>query len=884
MRIKLGVGRWRLGIDRVDARRWFRRLLRLLPADFQADYAREMERTFSAQERGARERGRGGVIALWWETLRDLLSVAPREHAQQIAQDARYALRLFRLAPAFTAVAVMTLAIGIGATTAVFSIVDTVLLRPLPFREPERLVRIHETRVRDGLYQNSVSGPNLLDWQHRSTAFSAIAGYRLRTLNITGRGEPRYVNGARASVNFFPVLGVTPALGRTITIDEDRANARVAVITDRLWRSQFNRDASAVGSVVDLDGEPYTIIGVLPETFEFQLRADVWIPLGLYPGTNAGRGSHNIQVLARLKDDRSLQQAQAELSAIASGLERQYPDTNTGWSIRLVGLHDSVVQDVRPLTLILFGAVGFVLLVASANIGSMLVARASGRAGEFAVRIALGANRTRLVRQLLTESVMLATIGGTLGAAIAAALIAAARRFEILDVPRLADVRIDTTVLAATAAFTIATGVLFGMAPALHVGRWEAGGRLRGTPRGESAGRERRRVQALLNVGQVALAVVLLTGAGLMVRTLIQFGAVDLGFNAQRVLAIDLSLSDARYPEDENAARYFQRLVSRVRQVPMVETAALVSDPPLTGGNGYWENGFEIVGRPPKPPGDMDFAYLRWATPAYFSVLDVPLLRGRMLTEDDVAGRPLVLVVNVAFAQKFFPGQDAVGQEIVLSWRARVPRRIVGVVGDFRQTAIEEAAEPQIYVPFYQSPNGYGTVLVRGRDDSPELAAAVRDAIAAVDAEQPVFNVRPLQADVNAYLAPRRVAMQALAAFAALALALAVMGIYAVVSYQVRERTREFGVRMALGARAADILHMVLRQGMTPAVVGATLGVAGAAALTRVLATLLFETAPIDPLTFAVTIAVLLGAALTACCGPALRATRVDPSTALRAE
>jgi putative ABC transport system permease protein len=528
--------------------------------------------------------------------------------------------------------------------------------------------------------------------------------------------------------------------------------------------------------------------------------------------------------------------------------------------------------------------VGFVLLVACANIGSMLVARASGRATEFAVRIALGANRTRLVRQLLTESVMLAVVGGTLGAAIAAVLIAAVRRFDILDVPRLGDVRVDTTVLAVTAAFTLVTGLLFGMAPALHVGRWEAGGRLRGAPRGESAGRERRRLQALLNIGQVALAVVLLSGAGLMVRTLMQLGAVDLGFNAQRVLAIDLSLSDARYPEDRDAAAYFQRLVSRVREVPTVETASLVSAPPLTGGDGHWENGFEIVGRPPKPPGEEDFAYLRWATPAYFSVLDVPLLRGRMLTEDDVTGRPLVLVVNAAFARKFFPGQDAVGQEIVLSWRARVPRRIVGVVSNFRQTAIEEAAEPQIYVPFYQSPTGAGTLLVRGRADSPELATAVRQAIAGVDAEQPVFNVRPLQADVNAYVAPRRVAMQALAAFAVLALGLAVMGIYAVVSYQVRERTREFGVRMALGAHAANILRMVVRQGMTPPLIGVMLGLAAAAALTRALATLLFETSPIDPLTFAVATTVLLGAALSACCVPAWRATQVDPSTALRAE
>jgi putative ABC transport system permease protein len=863
--------------------RWFRRLLRLLPPDFQADYARDMERTFEAQRRDA-EHERGGIVRLWFETVRDLLRTAPREHVAQAVQDASYAVRMFRVAPGFTAVAILTLAIGIGANTAVFSVVDAVLLRPLAFPQPDRLVRVYETRARDGLFQNAASGPNVLDWQQQSTTLAAITAYRQRSLNVSGRGEPQYVNGARAAANFFDVLGVTVARGRMFTVQEDRQLASVGIISDALWRSQFGADAAVVGQSVDLDGEPYTIIGVLPPTFDFEMRADIWMPLGLYPGTPSSRGSHNLQVLARLANGRTLAHAQAELESIAARLEQQYPNTNLGWSVRTVPLHESMVQDVRPLTLILVGAVGFVLLVACANIGSLLVARAAGRHREFAVRIALDANRTRLVRQLLTESAMLATLGGALGVALAMLLVEGARRFEDIPAPRLADASVSGVVLAVTAALTIVTGLVFGLAPALHVGRWEFGGRLRGSARGESGSGERRRLQALLNVGQVALAVVLLCGAGLMIRTLLRLGTVDPGFEAHGILAIDLSLSDARYPTDADASRYFERLVTRVRALPGVDATALVSDPPLVGGDGHWENGFEVVGRPPKPPGEMDFAYLRWATPEYFSALGVPLLHGRMLADDDGPHRPLVLIVNAAFAEKFFPGQDAVGREVVLSWSKRVPRRIVGIVANLRQTALEQAAEPQMYVPYYQSPIGYATLLVRTRVDEAAVAAAVRDAIRSVDPEQPIFNVRAFAADVIAYMAPRRIAMQALGLFAMIALGLALIGLYAVLSFQVRERTREFGVRMALGARGADILRMVIREGMTPAIAGVLLGLGGATLLTRLLASLLFETEPLDATTFVGTATVLLLAALAACCVPARRATRVDPSTALRTE
>jgi putative ABC transport system permease protein len=862
--------------------RWFRRLLRILPADFQADYAREMERTFHAQQREAH--GRRGLARLWWDTLLDLLRTAPREHLEQVAQDTRYALRLVRQSPGFAAMAVLTIAVGIGANTAMFSAVHAVLLTPLNFPEPDRLMRVYERRLEDGLMRNSASPPNVLDWQQQSTSFTAIAAYRRRSVNLAGGGEPRYVHGARATPSFFTVLGVSLLRGRTFTDAEARQGAEVAVISHALWRSHFHGDEQVVGRTLDLDGAPFTVIGVLPADFRFHLASEVWIPLGIYAGMNAGRGSHNLSVVGRLRDDRSLPQAQAELTAIARQLEQQYPDTNTGWDVFMEPLHESGVYHMRSLALILLGAVGFVLLVACANIGSMLVARAAGRGREFAVRVALGASRTRLMRQLLTESVILAAIGGVLGVALAAVMIDGLRRFDAFAVPRLDEAGLHAPVLIATVVLTMLTGILFGLLPAAHVARWEAGGRLRGSSRAETAGRERRRLQAGLNLAQVAVAVMLLAGAGVMLRTLIRLAAVDPGFDPSGVVAVDLTLSDSRYPKDEDGIQFFRRVVTEVSSAAGVDSAAIISDPPLIGGVGYWHNGFSVEGRPSKPPGEEDFAYLRWITPRYFDTLRVPLLRGRGLSDTDVTGRPLVVVVNDAFVRRFFRDEDPIGKRLRVAFRDAVPREIVGVMADIRQTAVDLAPEPQIYVPAYQSLMGAGTLLVRGNADSTATLATIRGAIRRVDSQQPLFNSRMMTADVAASIATRRITATALSAFAAIALGLALLGIYAVGAYQVGERTREFGVRMAMGAQAADILRMVMRQSMAPAVGGVLTGLVAAAVLTRLLATLLFEVEPFDSRTFAAAALLLLATALLACGIPARRATRVNPSAALRSE
>jgi putative ABC transport system permease protein len=856
----------------------------LLPADFQADYARDMESTFRAQRRDAERKGRTSIVLLWSATLGDLLRTAPREHAAQLADDTRYALRILRAAPGFTAVAVLTLAVGIGANTALFSVVHALLLRPLPFPDPARIVRIFESRPQDGLFRNSVSGPNLLDWKEQSRAFSAIAAYRPRNVNVSGRGEPRYVQAARASVEFFHALGVRPALGRLLTLEEERDGGPVAVISHRLWQSQFSGAPNVLGQTLTLDGEPFVVIGVLPADFRFQLDADVWIRLGLYPGNMPSRGSHNLNVIARLKDGATLEAARAELATIAARLERQYPESNTGWTVVIEPLLDSTVSNVRPIALLLFGAVGFLLLTACANIGSLLVARAARRTREFAVRIALGANRTRLIRQLLTESVLLAAVGGAAGTAVAVVLVEAVARFDAFDVPRLDEVSVDASVLAVTVGLTLLTGILFGLGPALHVGRCECGGHLAGEARAASAGRERRRMQATLSAAQIAIALVLLVGAGLMVRTLAGLTRVDPGFDSAGVLAVDLSLSDARYPTDADAIRFYRRVVDGTSALPGVVSAALVSDPPLTGGAGYWSIGLGIVGRPPKRPGEGEFAYLRWVTPQYFRTLRVPLVSGRMLDEQDVDGRPRAVVINEAFAARHFRNQDPIGERLLISWRDRTPWQIVGVVADIRQTSLTDAAEPQMYLPIYQAMSGYGTLLVRTAEEPLALVPAVRDAIRRIDSEQPIYNIRTLDDAVAASVAPQRLITQTLAAFAGAALALALIGIYGVLAFQIAERTREIGVRMALGAHAAHVVRMVIGQGMAPTLAGLAAGGAGAIVLSRLLEAWLFGVKSGDPVTYAATGVLLCTAALLACYLPARRATRIDPSIALRHE
>ena len=809
----------------------------------------------------------------------------PIRTLSNLMQDVRFGVRLMRKTPVFTTVAALTMAVCIGANVALFSVVDVLLLRPLAYPRPDRVVRIFEHIVDANLLRNGASGPNILDWKEQSTVFTAIAAYRRRNVNISGHGEPRYVRAARASREFFEVLGVPPALGRGFTLEEDRAVAHVTVLAHGFWRSALGSDPDILGKRLDFDGEPYLVIGVLPEGFRFHLETDAWIPLGLYPGTRAGRGSHNLNVVARLKDNVTLAGAQAELEAIALRLSRQYPESNSQCGVFVEPLQASMVHDVRPVALVLSIAVAFVLLIACANIGGLLVARSAARAREFAVRIALGASRVRLARQLVVESLLVAALGGLGGIVVAALLIGVIRRLESFAVPRLEELAVDGRVLVAMLIVTSVAGVLFGLVPAFHVGRSTPEGTL--TTRSGSAGRDRRRVQSVLTVWQVAFALVLLVGAGLMTRTLAGLHGVDPGFDPRGILAVDLSLSDARYPKSEDAARFYRQIVEAASALPGVRHAALVSDPPLFGGDGYNQLGFSIVGRPPKGPGgEEDFAYLRWVTPDYFRTIGVALERGRYFTEGDVLESPPVVIINAAMASRHFSGEDPVGRELVIQEGRGRPTRIIGVVSDLRQTSIADVAEPQMYTPFYQAPAGWGTLLVRTRDggDPRALAPAVRDAIRSVDPQQPISNLRTLEDAVARSIAPQTLTMRVLAAFAIAALALAAIGVYGVVAFQAADRTREIAVRIALGARSWDVLWLISRQGLGPVAAGLAIGLAGAAALTRFLRGLLFDVGAADPLTFAATATLLLTAAVLACLLPARRAARTDPSLALQGE
>ncbi|HEX2340086.1 MAG TPA: ABC transporter permease [Vicinamibacterales bacterium] len=802
-----------------------------------------------------------------------------------LTQDIRFGLRVLRKTPLFTTVATLTMAVCIGANVALFSVVDVLLLRPLDYPQPDRIVRVFEHLVEARLLRNAASGPNILDWKQQSTVFSAMAAYRRRNVNISGHGEPRYVKAARASVEFFDVLGVHPALGRGFTIEEDRHGAAVTVLANGFWRFALGSDPNILGKTLDFDGEPYLVIGVLPEDFRFQLETDAWIPLGLYPGARTGRGSHNLNVVARLKEGVTVASAQAELETIARRLSVQYPDSNTHCGVFVEPLQSSMVHDVRAMSTILAAAVAFVLLIACANVGGLLVARSAVRAREFAVRVAMGASRTRLVRQLLVESQLVALLGGLGGVGVATVLLAAIRRLDSFAVPRLEEFTLDTRVLIVMLVMTSAAGLLFGLVPALHVGRSAVADRL--VARGASAGRDRRRLQSALTVAQVAFALVLLVGAGLMVRSLIRLHRVDPGFDPRGLLVVDLSLSDARYPKNEDAAGFYHRIVEAASALPGTRYAALVSDPPLFGGDGYNQLGFSIVGRPPKGPGgEEDFAYLRWVTPDYFRAIGVPLVRGRFFTEGDTLESPPVVVINAAMAARHFPGEDPLGRELIVQEGRARPTRIVGVVADLRQTSLTDIAEPQVYTPFYQAPAGWGTLLVktRGNDDPHALVATLRDAVRGVDPQQPISNMRTMEDAVARSIAPQALTMRVLAAFAMAALALAALGIYGVVAFQVTDRTREIAVRIALGAHARDVLWLVARQGLTPVVAGLVIGLAGAAALTQFLRGLLFDVGTADPLTFTATALLLMVVALLACFIPARRAARTEPGIALQGD
>jgi putative ABC transport system permease protein len=797
-------------------------------------------------------------------------------------QDLRFGARMLRTQPGFTLIAILTLALGIGANTAIFSIVNAVLLRPFPYQAPERLVILQERYTAVGF---SPSYPNFADWRTQNTVCSSMSAVRQNeSFNLTGAGEPERLQGQRVSAEFFSTLGVQPLVGRDFLAEEDRAGATPAVILSYgLWQRRFGNDPGVVGKQLTLNNQSYTVVGVTPPDFHFGAEADVTVPIGLQAERFRARGADpGADVVARLKPNVSQQQAETGLNLIAARLEQQYPESNKNRRVRVTPLHESFVGDVRQPLLILLGAVGLVLLIACANVANLLLVRASARQKEMAVRVALGASRATIIRQLLTESLLLAALGAVLGILLAfwgTSLIAA----QLPDgIPRLDEARVDARVLGFTLAVSLLTGLLFGLAPALQASRPNLTEGLKEGDRGSSG--RRQRLRSVLVVGEVALTLMLLVGAGLLIQSFRRLLAVDTGFQAQNLLAMRLSVSN---PDGQQVANFFEQLHQNVRNLPGVRSVAVSDGLPF--GRDVNHPTFIIEGRPVTAKKAFGQRYA--VSPDYFQTMGIALLKGRLFTAEDTRDSQQVIVIDEALARQYFPNEDPLGK-----WLKHGPDTpslaIVGVVRHAKPYGLDsQAAVAQFYTNFNQIPwQGLPTtaqhinLLVRTEVEPLGLAAAVRAQVSALNKDQAVFNVRTMEQIVGQSVVTRRFSMLLLTVFAIVALALASLGIYGLMSYAVAQRTREIGVRMALGAQASDVLKLVIGQGMLLALAGVVLGLVASLALTRTMKTLLFGISATDPLTFAALALCLITVALLACWIPARRAAKLNPMIALRNE
>jgi putative ABC transport system permease protein len=816
------------------------------------------------------------------------LPVSLPDGMSPFGRDLRFAARTLRKSPAFTVVALATLALGIGATTSVFSVVDAVLLRPLPYGRPDRLVAVYQTLPSRGVSSNGASYPNYADWESQARSFERLGAIRMHDFTLTGRGEPALVVAGTVTANVFALLESTPLLGRTFVDSDDAPGAPpVAILTEKLWRERFGADPAALGQTIRLDERLFTVVGVMPSVFKTPPSvplAELWTPLSqdpVFEDLRQKRGGHYLTIVGRLKDGVTAAGAQAELATIAGGLARRYPKENEGWGVRIAPLAESFVGGVRTALAVLLGAVGLVFLIACANVANLLLARASARSREVAIRTALGAGRATLVRQFLTECLLLGLVGGGLGVAVAVAATGALRRGLPSDLPRVGEIAVDLPVLGFSLAASLAAVLLFGLAPSLHASRSGLSSALReGSPAsGESGGRKRLRHG--LVAAETALSFVLLVGAGLLARSFARLQDVPLGFDPSHVLTAGMSLPRTQYSKPEQWRGFYSALVERLRSEPGVESVAASLPLPLYGGGLNFA--FKIDGRSETTGADLTANYTA-ATPAYFRVLGIPLRRGRVPDDRDSADAPPVCVVSETFARQYFPGEDPIGRRLSFGFRDPVSREIVGIVADVRRDGLGSESRPEMYVPFAQEPWWAAYAVVRTKGDPGRLSAALRNAVGSLDPSLPVESIEPMTNMVSESVAQPRFRTTLLAMFGAAALALAAIGIYGVISYNVGRRTREVGIRMALGARRGDVFRLVVAEGLALVGVGLAAGLAGALMLTRYLESLLFRVGRLDLATYVGVAATLVAAGALACWLPARRAMRVDPMTALRSE
>ena len=805
-----------------------------------------------------------------------------------LLNDLRYAARMMGKNPGFTLIAVITLALGIGANTAIFTVVNAVLLRPLGFHDPSRLVIVAEKSPYPTI---TTSYENYVDWRAQSQSFESMEGTRGATIALTGAGDPERLNSRYATAGLFPLLGVDAVVGRTFRAEEDAAGgAPVVLLSYGLWQRRFGGAADAVGKSITLDSRPYTIVGVLPKGFELLQPADVFLPFTPWAKTLPDdRNWHpGIYAVARLKPGVTREQARTEMVGITKRLENQYPEYNTGISAEVVGLQDRLVQNVRPALLLLLGAVSFVLLIACVNVANLLLARAASRGREIAIRTSMGASRWRIVRGLLTESVLIAVTGGALGLLVASAALGPLLHMAEGSVPQIFSVGLDRSVLLFTLVVSVLTGLVFGIVPALRTGKIDLRETLNEGSRGSTTGRGHHRILGALVATEIAVALLLLIGSGLLLRSFSRLQEVSPGFQPDHLLVADLPLSQNAYAKPELRYEFFDRLVERAKTLPGVKSAGAASFLPVSGGGSLIQ--FNIEGRPPKTPHDYVAAGYRTVTPQYMETMGVPLLQGRNIAAGDVEKAPAVVVINASMARTYFPGENPLGKRMQIGATPDkdVPyMEIVGVVGDVLQ-GLDTDAKAEMYLPYRQVdtvlPVFQLSVVLRTSGDPRLQAAALRSAVREIDPNQPVVKIRTMEENMATSVTEPRFRTWLIGIFAALALVLAAVGIYGVMSYSVNQRTNEMGIRVTLGAQPNDVFRIVVGEGLRLALIGVGVGLIGALAATRVLRTFLYGVSAIDPVTFAVTAALLTLVAVAACYFPARRATRVDPMVALRYE
>jgi putative ABC transport system permease protein len=799
-----------------------------------------------------------------------------------LLRDIRYGMRGLLKRPAFTGVALIALALGIGANTAIFSLVNAVLVQPLPFKDPDRLVWMWGN-IRQGSNRASVSPLDFLDFRQQNTTFEqfAASGTLPTHAILTGNGEPERLQSATVTGNYFQALGVNPKLGSGFVLENEKvASDHVTILSFGLWQRRFGGDPGIVGKNIVLNGESYLVLGVMAQDFNFPRASDLWVPMPFerYPEMKQ-RKAHFLRPIGLLKPGVTIAQAQADTDAVAQRLEQMYPDSNTGWNLRLVSLKDQLVGNTRTTLYILLGAVGFVLLIACANVANLLLVRAAARQKEIALRTALGASRVRIARQMITESVLLALAGGALGTFLAAWGIKLLILVSGDNLPPTAQVKIDGTVLGFTLLVSLVTGVLFGLAPALRTMKLNLCDSLKEGGRNIGEGLQRNLTRSVLVVIESAVAIVLLVGAGLLIRSLVRLQNVSPGFDANNVVTMRINLPEEKYASPEKPRSFFEQLQTRINGLPGVESVGMISELPLSGQLN--DMPYTVEGRPPASPDqgfDDDF---RRVNTEYFRAMRIPLLRGRNFTEQEVAKSAKVVVISDLLAKRVFPNEDPIGHRLVMGMSG-LPFEIIGVVGDVRHSALENSPAPAMYMPTQDGPST--NLVIRAQGDPSNLAAAVRREVKAIDPDQPVAAVKTMDEWLTTSVSAPRYRTSLLGLFALVALILASTGIYGVMSYSVAQRTHEIGVRMALGAGRFHVLRLVVRQGMGLVGIGVVLGLIGAVALTRVMSSLLFEVTPKDPLTFTAVAAFLTLVALVACYIPARRATKVDPLVALRYE